>query len=231
MTISEFREKFIQLKSRGFVRSHRKGSTGVGHTLEQELGLKENNIAVPDVGFAELKAHRDRHTRLITLFTFNRKAWQMKPLPAIRRYGTVDDKGRCVLYSTTSKIPNSLGLYLDVKGSSLEVLHKDGQVILKYPLLEVARRFQSKIPSLILVSAQCEFRNEHEYFYFYRARLLQGGANLTNLINAFTAGYFVIDLRLHEKNANLRPAARNHGTGFRVQQNHLVHLFERVKDI
>ena len=90
MTLTQFKEKFAQIRSRGFIRSARSGPTGIGHTLEQALGLRENNLAIPDLGEVELKAHRENAFSLITLFTFNRKAWVMKPLEAVRKYGTLD---------------------------------------------------------------------------------------------------------------------------------------------
>lgn len=58
MTVNKFIEKFTLLKKKGFVKSLRKGPTGIGHTLEQKLGMKENNIALPDIKGVELKAHR-----------------------------------------------------------------------------------------------------------------------------------------------------------------------------
>ena len=49
MTVDKFIDKFISLKNNDFVKSLRGGPTGIGHTLEQKLGMKENNIALPDI--------------------------------------------------------------------------------------------------------------------------------------------------------------------------------------
>ncbi|MCX6601876.1 MAG: MvaI/BcnI family restriction endonuclease, partial [bacterium] len=73
MTLPEFRRRFKELRKKGFVRTVRRGPTGVGHTLEHKLGLLENNVAFPDTGVAEVKAHRGSSSSLVTLFTFNRK--------------------------------------------------------------------------------------------------------------------------------------------------------------
>lgn len=73
LTLSQFRKKFAFIKAMGYVPSARRGPTGIGQTLEELLGLKENNIAVPDWGTIELKAHRVGSSSMITLFTFNRK--------------------------------------------------------------------------------------------------------------------------------------------------------------
>jgi len=93
MTIEEFKIKFKEIKEKGFIKSTRRGPTGIGHTLETYLGLKENNYASPYIEGAELKAHRSSGNNLITLFTFNNKAWKMPPLDAVRKYGCKDKNG------------------------------------------------------------------------------------------------------------------------------------------
>lgn len=70
MTLSEFVKAFDKLKAKNWVKSERKGATGIGHTLEKLIGLPENNIASPDLGEIELKAHRINSSSMITLFTF-----------------------------------------------------------------------------------------------------------------------------------------------------------------
>ena len=72
MELPEFIKKFKLLKARGFIPSQRKGTTGIGYTLEFELGIDENNIAGPDFGKIELNAHRAKSNSMITLFTFNK---------------------------------------------------------------------------------------------------------------------------------------------------------------
>jgi len=124
MTIEKFIKKFEVLKKKGFIKTHRKGPTGIGHTLEQELGMKENNIALPDIKGAELKAHRIDSSSMITLFTFNNKCWVMKPLDAVKKYGSKDQTGRIGLYYTMGLTPNSAGLFLDIEDDKISVRHK-----------------------------------------------------------------------------------------------------------
>jgi hypothetical protein len=126
MTLVQFKSQFARIRSRGFIRSARSGPTGIGHTLEKVLGLQENNLAIPDLGEVELKAHRENASSLITLFTFNRKAWVMKPLDAVRKHGTLDANGRKGLYFTMSRTPNSSGLFLEITDQSVWVQHTSG---------------------------------------------------------------------------------------------------------
>lgn len=226
MTVEKFITKFKKLKAKGFIKTHRKGPTGIGHTLEQELGMKENNIALPDLKGAELKAHRSDQNSMITLFTFNNKCWIMKPLTAIKKFGSKDKDGRIGLYYTMSLKPNSAGLYLDVEETKISVRHKSGQLIVNWDLERLAKRFKQKIPALILVNAETEERDGIEYFRFTKARLLKG-TSPDLLHEQFKLQNILVDLRLHDKGT----MARNHGTGFRAYENKLIYLFEESRII
>lgn len=226
ITIVEFRDRFTALKAKGFVASHRRGPTGIGYTLERLLDLVENNIALPDFHDAELKAHRVNSASMITLFTFNRKAWKMPPLEAIRKYGTFDPSGRQGLYFTMSKRPTSTGLFLHTTDETVAVRHIDGSEIAEWRFTDLAEQFRKKFPAMVLVSAMTEERLGMEYFHFTRARLLTGTSPET-LHTQIDSGNILIDLRLHDKGTS----ARNHGTGFRAHEDKLSFLFNRVEDI
>lgn len=226
MNFSEFKEKFQEIRGHGFYRSVRKGPTGVGHTLEQILGLTENNIAVPDCGNVELKAHRDNVASLITLFTFNRKAWVMQPLSAIRAYGTPDQNGRLGLYFTMSPLPNSSGLFLSVTDEVVLVQHTSGRTLARWFTKDLSAQFQTKMPALVLVTARTEMRGDVEYFSYYRARLLTG-TSPTLIADQIRRGNILVDLRLHDAVTH----ARNHGTGFRARESSLDQLFTMVETL
>lgn len=121
MDLEDVRIRLSDIKKKGYVRTLRRGSTGIGKTLETLLGIKENNISSPDLGHIELKAQREYHTGLITLFTFNKGVWKMKQLEAIKKYGSRDRNGRLGLYYTMELKPNSAGLFLSVEDFSLSV--------------------------------------------------------------------------------------------------------------
>ena len=226
MTLDEFKKSFKKLKSQGWIKSIRRGPTGIGKTLEEYIGLIENNVALPDLGKIELKAHRINSTSMITLFTFNRKAWKMRPLEAIRNYGTPDNTGRLGLYFTMSRTPNSSGLFLHVESNAISVRHISGNIIAEWEMKALANRFIQKIPALILVSAFSEIRGDIEWFKFDRAQILKDTSE-DILQNQLLAGNILVDLRLHDKTTS----ARNHGTGFRAHVDKLPLLFKIVEDL
>ncbi len=226
MTLEEFRIAFGELRGKGFIRTKRRGPTGVGHTLEATLNLSENNLALPDLGTVELKAHRDDVQSMITLFTFNRNAWVMPPLDAVKQYGTLDENGRKGLYFTMSQTPNSAGLFLKVEDEIVSVQDTTGNIVVRWKTEDLANQFAKKMPVLVLVSAQTEWRGEHEYFRYYRARLLSGTSPLL-IADQLRLGNMLVDLRLHDQGTR----ARNHGTGFRALESRLDRLFTKVEEL
>lgn len=226
MDLEEFKKRFQELKNKGFVKSLRKGSTGIGFTFETLIGLDENNLALPDIDETEIKAHRDNSHSMITLFTFNKKVWQINPLEAIRKYGNYDDNGRLGMYYTMSLKPNSVGLFLTVTDEEISVQHTSGEIIAKWQLSTLAKRFLQKIPALLFVSANTEERAGIEYFHFYRVQLMRDTTKEL-LSELFKTGNLLLDLRLHDKETR----ARNHGTAFRTFEDKLPLLFKKIEDI
>ena len=47
-TLDDFIREYTNIVNMGWVRTHRSGPTGIGKTLEDLLGIQENNIDGPD---------------------------------------------------------------------------------------------------------------------------------------------------------------------------------------
>ncbi len=226
MNIDTIRNKLSEIKKRGFIKTLRKGATGIGYTLETLLGIKENNVSSPDLGKIELKTQRENHSGMTTLFTFNNKSWKIPPLEAIKKYGSFDKNGRLGMYYTMGMKPNSAGLFLLVDKEEVSVRHIDGNIVATWKLEEIEKRFKLKVTNLLLVKAQSELRDNIEYFYYDRARLLSGGTSKSILKNQFENEQLLVDLRLHDKGTS----ARNHGTGFRIYMDNIENIYKTVQE-
>ncbi|NUM80440.1 hypothetical protein HUU42_06495 [bacterium] len=230
MQLKELIKRLEKLKSKGFIESSRKGPTGVGHLFEKELGIGESNIAIPDVGGrVELKATRRNASSLITLFTFNRAVWQIKPKDLINKYGYRDDKKRQALYNIVSKkTPNTQGFYLTSDTEKhLIVLRNinEDKKIAEWSFYVIAGKFMTKLDRLLLAFADNKIENETEYFHFSEAYLLENPTP-EKFIDAFEKSELMIDLRMHIKETG---SVRNHGTGFRISEKNLIDLYAKKK--
>jgi hypothetical protein len=66
-TKDELIQKLQQLSEMGWVRNGRFGNHGgIGNTLEDYLGIAENNLPIPNAAEWELKTQRARTTSLTT---------------------------------------------------------------------------------------------------------------------------------------------------------------------
>lgn len=77
---AELIAKLRVIKEMGWIENRRHGNTGgIGNTLEDLLGITENNLPIPNAAEWELKCQRLRTTSLTTLF-------HMEPSPTALRF-------------------------------------------------------------------------------------------------------------------------------------------------
>ncbi len=69
-TKDELIKELLRIREIGWIKSIRKGKNdaAVGNTLEQLLGIEENNLPIPNAGEWELKVQRETSNSLVTLF-------------------------------------------------------------------------------------------------------------------------------------------------------------------
>ncbi len=90
ITKQELIEKLISLKNMGWVKNARPGNVGgVGNTLEDLLGIQENNLPIPNAAEWELKAQRSNTTSLTTLLHMepSPRALKLVPTTLLLKYG------------------------------------------------------------------------------------------------------------------------------------------------
>jgi hypothetical protein len=218
MNLKILKTKLQQIKKAGFVRTHRRGDTGIGKTLEDLLGIKENNIPLPDVGeIAELKSYRKNAKSMMTLFT-------LEPLPKGGDrdrllldnfgYSKRDNQRSKELHSTLScKRYNNQNLKLSVEKDKIRVNGKGRRLNIFWDIESLQNKFEEKLPALVYVLADTKIIKGVEHFYFNEAYLLED-FDFELFKKRVKADDIVVDFRMY-----YRPngSVRNHGTGFRVK--------------
>ncbi len=83
-TKEEIIKRLIEISEMGWVESGRHGNHGgIGNTLEDLLGIEENNLPIPNAAEWELKTQRLTTTSLTTLFHTEPSPTALKFVPAI----------------------------------------------------------------------------------------------------------------------------------------------------
>lgn len=80
----ELIEKFKEIYAKGWIKNVRGRNDGaVGNTLEDLLGIPENNLPIPNAAEWELKAQRSNTSSLLTMFHMEPSPRAMKVVPDI----------------------------------------------------------------------------------------------------------------------------------------------------
>lgn len=223
MLLSEFKKKFCAIKAQGFIKSHRKGNTGVGHTLEQELGLRENCISGPDLEDNELKGARKGAGGKQTLFT-KEGEWVVSQKDYITRYGFPHTTkiGEMSGQSTVTKTVNNRGLSIVTTDDYCAIVHGD-TIIVKWDWETLVNQFGKKFPACVKVFADVEKRDGVEYFHYNEVyRFIGTDKNLFR--TAIENDTIAIDIRMRTQNM-IGKSLRNRGTAFRINHGNMEELF------
>jgi len=242
VTLEEFIERMKVIKAKGYVRTHRKGPTGIGKTLEDLLGIKENNIHRPDFGIYELKASRKMLSgiatqSMITLFTKSPEPKKANTY-LLNKYGYVTrhSGGRKILHETLfmihfTRINNtSLSLKVEADSKKIYIVAKrdDIEKIKEYnsvywPREILQKRIESKMKNLVYVKANYRGQGENEEFWFNEAYLLSG-SSYDKFLELLRSGDICVDIRIGQYPNG---KTHDHGTGFRMNKLKLDLLYSK----
>lgn len=242
-TFAEIVDGIKELKKRGYVPSKRKGDTGIGKTLEHELGIPDNSFPGPDGKDTELKSGRTGSGSMLTLFT-------KSPLPRgintklRNEYGYPDDNfpEKKVIRSTIDAIdftiikksPEKIGFKIVNLDDRIE-LHAtrspkqiSDMEIPYWPKKILAQRVKKKYgDSLLYVKANVRMNGEKEEFHYTEAYHLKG-FDSDKLFELLKNGVLDVDIRLglYEDGRN-----HDHGTGIRVKPHLIDECFSYRKQV
>ena len=247
MNYNEFVEKINQIKKMGFVESKRSGDTGIGKTLEDLLGITENNIAGPDFDIYELKSGRKDSPSMLTLFTkapmpkgankslleafgYKQRTKQNRKKQHVTDYvDTNVHEQECstrekeLHVTVDSKSINSVGLRLEIRENRVYISNAKN-VLAYYEESTLKEAFERKYKKLILVLASSKKEKNKELFWFNEAYLLEG-FNFERFSELVRDGVIKLDLRIgHYPNGS----PHDHGTGFRVLPKDRLKCFEKI---
>ena len=233
MTFEELRKELIQIKNMGFIRTHRSGQTGIGKTLEDLLGIEENNIPGPNaMGTIEIKSARKNSKSMITLFT-------KSPLPEgvnsllLEKFGYfLPEKQKKILHTTVNAlgfntIKGKCAFKINVGEDRLDLVEfKDG--IVAYWNEEVLKNsFERKIKKLLYVKAEARGKGNEEEFWYNEAYLLKN-FSFENFKRLIKKGIILIDIRIGQYSDG---RTHDHGTAFRIFPDKLDLCFQYRESI
>ena len=243
MEITELKERLQKIKAKGFIKAlkpeKKKDDGSVGNTLENELEIEENNLPMPDLGMAELKAQRDNVTTLVNLvgkdpiwdlhldlFPNNRLGKRIRKVYTVVKYGTISKNANRMEYTLTSEI-NDRGLSVLCEGDKIKIKHIDGSTLCHYDNDDIKEKLLYKFGSLVYVLAKSKKVDGVEYFNYHTAYLYTG-VSFEMFLNLIKSGEVKFDFKIGNlENGN----PRDRGSIFRCDSDVFTKLYKTKEKI
>lgn len=240
ITIEEFKEKFIEIRNMGWIRTHRAGTTGIGKTLEDLLGIDENNIQGPDFGQYELKSMRKNANSMLTLITKSPDEPAGANTQLRLNYGyssSAYDNDEKVLHSTLSAtrftpIANTgHSLKVSCTEERINIINENYEVVASWLIDNLKAVMDKKLSDqFVFVRASSRGTGVNEEFLYEEAYLLDG-FNSQSIIDLINEGQIFVDLRIGQYHSGPNKGkTHDHGTGFRIfeRSHYLIFNIRRI---
>jgi len=256
-TKEELIKKLIEISKMGWIPNARKGNQGgIGNTLEDLLGIEENNLPIPNAAEWELKTQRANTTSLTTLFHFEPSPRAIRFVPKIflPKYGwSHQEAGKKYPKGEMSFRQTIHGLSHSDRGFIVEIDRKQKKVLISFDSSVVGDRHSKWLKQVKKRIGLGEL-NPQPYWGFADLKHKVG----TKLLNCFYARaeakqedgmehYWYKHISMLS-NFSFRAflkglkesfilvdfdarTGHNHGTKFRLRQNYFNHLYKEEKII
>lgn len=237
-TLEDFIREFTKIKALGWVRTHRSGPTGIGKTLEDLLGIPENNIDGPDFGDYELKSCRLDSASMLTIFT---KAPQPRGAANTLRmtFGYASDaydNDEKVLHATLSAdryvaiADTGRKLKIVCDPAKIAIVAEDGKQYAYWTRDALRKAFEKKYKNqFVYAKARSKGKGASEEFHFVEAYEVSG-FDYDAIVSLLEKGKIYIDLRIGQYHGGPKDGkTHDHGTAFRIRESdqHLLFVNNR----
>lgn len=252
-------ERLREIQKMGWIQNRRRGNVGgIGNTLEDLLGIEENNLPIPNAAEWELKCQRSNTNSLTTLFHCEPSPRALKLVPSILlpNYGWRHAlAGEAYPITEMSFRQTISGASRSDRGFMLEVDNLEKKIVVSFDSNYVNRRHDDWLASVEVRVGDLDELNPQPYWGFadvyHKAgtKLLNtfyviadcdrdsSGNEYYNYNQIYKLTNFTLDGWLEAIEAGVlyvdfdARTGHNHGTKFRLKQNELPRLYGSIERI
>lgn len=246
-----------KIKLLGWVPSARHGNVGgIGNTLEELLGIEENNLPIPNASEWELKTQRLNTSSLTTLFHMEPSPRALKFVPKLLllKYGWQHEKAGEKYSSNEMSFRQTISARgRSDRGFTVAIDHEERKILISFDSTSVSERHSDWLKT-VEKRIGLEELNPQPYWGFDDLFHKAG----TKLLNCFFVQaavkrekgqeYFKYEKILMCQKFSIEKflqalvnndilvdfdarTGHNHGTKFRLRQNKLPELYENITEI
>ncbi|MFH1904253.1 MAG: MvaI/BcnI family restriction endonuclease [bacterium] len=231
MNLDQLVQKIFDIKNKGFIKTRRLHDTGIGKTLEDLLGIQENNLRLPDIGEIELKAKRIDSQSMLTIATKSPNPRGVNRV-LFEKYKYKDKEKHYCLHSTVYGSRYNPQGFRVVLNDRLELKNSDN-IEAYWPITVFDDVLKSKSDRILLVFAETEGKRKtkNEKFRFAEAYLLSN-LNINKFKKAIEEDKLKIDIRIGAyRSGSKKGKYHDHGTGFRINKRDFLHLYDNFQQL
>ncbi len=242
------------IAKKGWVENVRdKNHGGIGNTLEDLLGITENNLPIPNASEWELKSQRINTTSLTTLFHIEPSPRAVKFVPQIllSKYGwRHQEAGKKYSENEMSFRQTIHGLSSSDRGFQVKIDRANYKVLISFESSQVADKHSewlklvkkriglrqlepqpywgfddlsnkagTKLLNCFYVQAEVKKEGDKEFYKYNKVMMLQK-FNFDGFLEQIEKGNILVDFDAR--------TGHNHGTKFRMRQNCLQELYQKM---
>lgn len=246
--VKEFKEKISVVKNKGWVLSvspNKLNDKDIGDTLEHELGIKLNNLPLPDFkGVIEVKGKTLGSGTKDSLFSMV-PDWKISPTTSANdmalNYGYSDNEysGYNALFVTVGIKPNPQGLYLEVDDENEMVIQKckkNGEITetCYWKFEDIKNKLFDKHPKTMWIVADKMFINKQIHFNYIKVQYTRDPI-FSQFISLLKQGVITFDWRRRAKTdpdaPSIKKSKMDYGHGFRMDPSKRHLLFGETIDL
>ena len=256
-TKTELIEKLKELAKMGWIPNGRFGNHGgIGNTLEDYLGIEENNLPIPNAAEWELKTQRINTSSLTTLFHTepSPRAVGFVPKVLLPKYGwSHQEAGKAYPKTEMSFRQTIHGKTPSDRGFIVKIDRSEKKILISFNSIKVDKRHKkwlanvnkkvglgelnpqpywgfddleykagTKLLNCFYVQADVK-KEKGKEFYWYKKTMMLQKFNFEGFLKAIEEANLLIDFDAR--------TGHNHGTKFRLRQNCLPTLYEKITTI
>ena len=230
--------KFLAVKERGYIKSLRSGSTGIGYTFETLIGKKEESFPIPDFRTVEIKVKKQFGKGGITLFNAvpDDEVFATKRL--YEEYGVLNKNmnyNKTFMVNVNSIEYTKYGRHyfrLKVNYSKKLIIlciedlnHNlvDDSVSWSFELIE--NKILGKIKNLAIVKAKEKIIDECKYFYYYHIDFYEL-ISMNCFFDLIDKGIIDVTFKISTYLKGVKYGEmNNHGVGFNINIKNILDLY------
>lgn len=249
--------KLKEIRGMGWIENRRHGNAGgVGNTIEDLLGIKENNLPIPNAAEWELKCQRLHTSSLTTLFHMEPSPTALRFVPSILlpHYGWAHkEAGHKHPAEERSFRQTISALSCSDRGFKVVVDRDAAKVLVSFDASAVADKHKAWLDSVQSTIGLLQL-NPQQYWGF-QDLFHKAGSKLHNCffvgadvkkvngkeffhyskimkLSGFSLDRFITTIEIGHTLVDFGArSGHNHGTKFRFRNNRLHELYEHVEDI